>query len=218
MALERLKELCFLNGIELKDEHLEKFERYKELLKKWGRKINLTSILNDREIEEKHFFDSLLGLKAFEVYGFNPEGKSFCDVGSGAGFPGVPLAIVLKNSTFTLVESRHKKCVFLEQLRRELRLSNVKVSCCRIEEHEGDYDMLLMRAVKDPKNAVKMTEHLLKRGALLCIYRGKEEFKGELPEYKLRKVSLELAGVNFKRQFLIIHPPFSTSPLSKEES
>jgi len=204
MALERLKELCLLNGIELKEEHLEKFERYKELLKKWGRKVNLTSILSDREIEEKHFFDSLLGLKAFEVYDFNPEGKSFCDVGSGAGFPGVPLAIVLESSTFTLVESRHKKCVFLEQLKRELGLSNVKVSCSRIEEHEGDYDMLLMRAVEDPKGAVEITEHLLKRGATLCIYRGKEEFKGKLLGYKLRHVSLKLSGVSFKRHFLFI--------------
>ena len=204
MALERLRELCLLNGIELKDEHLEKFEKYKELLKKWGKKINLTSILSDREIEEKHFFDSLLGLKAFETYGFNPEGKSFCDVGSGAGFPGVPLAIVLESSTFTLIESRHKKCVFLEQLKRELGLSNVKVSCSRIEEHEGDYDMLLMRAVEDPKGAVEITEHLLKRGATLCIYRGKEEFKGELPGYKLRHVSLKLSGVSFKRHFLFI--------------
>jgi 16S rRNA (guanine527-N7)-methyltransferase len=204
MALERLRELCLLNGIELKEEHLEKFEKYKELLKKWGRKINLTSILSDREIEEKHFFDSLLGLKAFEVYGFNPEGKSFCDVGSGAGFPGVPLAIVLGSSTFTLVESRHKKCVFLEQLKRELGLSNVKVSCSRIEEHEGDYDMLLMRAVEDPKGAVEITEHLLKKKATLCIYRGKEEFKGELPGYELKHVSLKLSGVSFKRHFLFI--------------
>jgi 16S rRNA (guanine527-N7)-methyltransferase len=204
MALERLRELCLLNGIELKEEHIEKFEKYKELLKKWGRKINLTSILSDREIEEKHFFDSLLGLKAFEVYGFNPEGKSFCDVGSGAGFPGVPLAIVLGSSTFTLVESRHKKCVFLEQLKRELGLSNVKVSCSRIEEHEGDYDMLLMRAVEDPKGAVEITEHLLKRGATLCIYRGKEEFKGELPGYELKHVSLKFSGVSFKRHFLFI--------------
>ena len=204
MALERLKELCLLNGIELKDEQLEKFERYKELLKKWGKKINLTSILNDREIEEKHFFDSLLGLKAFEVYGFNPQGKSFCDVGSGAGFPGVPLAIVLENSSFTLVESRHKKCVFLEQLKRELGLSNVNVFCSRVEEHDGNYDILLMRAVKDPKGAVEITEHLLKKGALLCIYRGKEEFRGELLGYELRCISLRLSGVDFKRHFLFI--------------
>jgi len=114
------------------------------------------------------------------------------------------LAIVLESSTFTLVESRHKKCVFLEQLKRELGLSNVKVSCSRIEEHEGDYDMLLMRAVEDPKGAVEITEHLLKRGATLCIYRGKEEFKGELPGYELKHVSLKLSGVSFKRHFLFI--------------
>ena len=204
MALERLRELCLLNGIKLKDEHLEKFEKYKELLKKWGKKINLTSILSDREIEEKHFFDSLLGLKAFETYGFNPEGKSFCDVGSGAGFPGVPLAIVLESSSFTLVESRHKRCVFLEQLKRELELSNVRVSCCRIEDHDGNYDMLLMRAVKEPKRAVKMVSHLLRKGAILCIYRGKERFDKTLKGYHVKEIPLNTSAISYQRHFLFI--------------
>jgi len=114
------------------------------------------------------------------------------------------LAIVLESSTFTLVESRHKKCVFLEQLKRELELSNVSVSCCRIEEHEGDYDMLLMRAVEDPKRAVKIAEHLLRKGATLCIYRGKEEFKEKLSGYEVREFPLNVFGVNFKRHFLFI--------------
>jgi len=199
-----LKELCELNGIGIPESALAKFSAYKELLKKWGKKINLTSVLDDRGIEEKHFFDSLLGLKAFEVYGFNPHGKLFCDVGSGAGFPGIPLSIVLPDSKFVLVESKKKKCVFLEEVKRSLNLTNVSVLCSRIENVEERFDVLTMRAVKDPWTAVKITKRLLEKGALLCIYRGKESFKGNLDGYSCQEVEVRVKGVNFTRKFLFI--------------
>lgn len=202
--MERLKELCRLNGIEITEEALEKLAVYRELLKKWGKRINLTSLLTDREIEEKHFFDSLLGLIAFKKVGVSPHGKSFCDVGSGAGFPGVPLAVVMKDSNFTLVETRKKRCVFLEEVKRQLKLINASVICSRVEEVDGEFDLLLMRAVEDPKTAVEITEHLLERGALLCIYRGKEPFGREIPGYRVREIELKPKGVNFKRHFLFI--------------
>ncbi len=202
--MERLRELCHLNGIELTEEELKKFEVYRELLKKWGKRINLTSLLTDREIEEKHFFDSLLGLLAFKKAGIEVNEKSFCDVGSGAGFPGIPLAIAVKSSVFTLVEPRKKRCVFLEEVKRQLKLKNVSVQCSRIEQVSGDFDILTMRAVEDPESAVEITEHLLSKGALLCIYRGKEPFKGEIPGYRVKEIELEPKGVNFKRHFLFI--------------
>jgi len=204
VSLERLKELCKLNGIELSEKQYEKFERYRDLLKKWGKRINITSILNDKEIEEKHFFDSLLGLKALEIYGFDYHNKHLGDVGSGGGFPGVPLAIAIQDSTFDLVESRHKRCVFLEQVKRELKLSNVKVHCLRVESVDGNYDMLLMRAVEDPIEAIEITKHLLEKGAILCIYRGKERFSQKLPGYQIEEISFEPVGIAFKRHFLFI--------------
>ncbi len=202
--MERLRELCRLNGIPITDEELKKFEVYRELLKKWGKRINLTSILTDREIEEKHFFDSLLGLVAFERTGVDVNGKRFCDVGSGAGFPGIPLAVLLKDSEFTLVEPRKKRCVFLEEVKRQLGLKNVSVQCSRVEEVSGNFDILTMRAVEDPEGAVEITEHLLERGALLCIYRGKEPFGREIPGYRIREIEIEPEGVSFKRHFLFI--------------
>jgi len=202
--MERLRELCQLNGIPITEEELKKFEVYRELLKKWGKRINLTSLLTDREIEEKHFFDSLLGLLAFKEAEIEVEGKRFSDVGSGAGFPGVPLAVVVKSSVFTLVEPRKKRCVFLEEVKRQLKLKNVSVQCSRVEQVDGEFDILTMRAVEDPEGAVEITEHLLNKGALLCIYRGKEPFKGEIPGYRVREVEIEPEGVNFKRHFLFI--------------
>ncbi len=202
--MERLRELCRLNGIELKEEHYEKLEKFKELLKKWGRRINLTSLLEDREIEEKHFFDSLLGLKAFKEVGIDVEGVPICDVGSGGGFPGIPLSVVLETSPFTLVEPRKKRCVFLEEVKRQLKLKNVTVECKRIEEVDGDFRLLTMRAVEDPEDAVEITKHLLERGAVLCIYRGRESFEGELPGYKVSEVTVRPKGVDFIRRFLFI--------------
>jgi 16S rRNA (guanine527-N7)-methyltransferase len=202
--VERLRELCHLNGIELKEEHYGKLAEFKELLKKWGRRINLTSLLEDREIEEKHLFDSLLGLKAFKEAGIEVEGAPICDVGSGGGFPGIPLAVVLESSPITLVEPRKKRCVFLEEVKRRLGLKNVKVECRRIEEVDGDFKLLTMRAVEDPEDAVRITEHLLNKGATLCIYRGKESFKGELPGYRVKEITIEPEGVNFTRRFLFI--------------
>jgi 16S rRNA (guanine527-N7)-methyltransferase len=204
LSLERLRELCDLNDIELREEHILKFQKYKELLKRWGKKINITSILDDEGIEEKHFFDSLLGLKAFESLGLDFKNKTFLDVGSGGGFPGVPLSIVIEGSTFHLCESKHKKCVFLEQAKRELKLENVKVLCSRVEDLDGKYDFLLMRAVKDPLTAIKLTNHFLEKGSILCIYRGKEKFPENIEDYKVKEVSFSPKGVKFERHFLFI--------------
>ncbi|WP_456455428.1 16S rRNA (guanine(527)-N(7))-methyltransferase RsmG [Thermovibrio sp.] len=201
--MERLKELCRLNGIELPEGALGKFEEYKELLKKWGRRINLTSLLEDREIEEKHFFDSLLGLKAFERAGIELKGR-VCDVGSGAGFPGIPLAILKPDLEFLLVEPRKKRAVFLEEVKRRLSLNNVKVENKLIQEVNGDFNLLVMRAVKEPKEAVKLVSHLIERGAPLCIYRGKEGFKGQIKGYGLKEVEIKPLGVNFSRKFLFV--------------
>jgi len=201
--LERLKELCSINRIDLPEGALVKFKDYKELLKKWGKRVNLTSLLEDKEIEEKHFFDSLLGLKAFERAGIELKGR-ICDVGSGAGFPGIPLAIVKPDLEFLLVEPRKKRAVFLEEVKRRLSLSNVKVENKLIQEVSGDFNLLVMRAVKEPKEAVKLVSHLIKGGAPLCIYRGKESFKGEIKGYSLKEIEINPLGVNFNRKFLFI--------------
>jgi 16S rRNA (guanine527-N7)-methyltransferase len=68
----------------------------------------------------------------------------------------------------------------------------------------GNYDMLLMRAVEDPVEAIEITKHLLEKGAILCIYRGKERFSQKLPDYQIEEISFEPAGITFKRHFLFI--------------
>ena len=200
-----LENLCKLNNIPLSKVQMEKFNTYKELIKKWGKRINITSILDDKGIEVKHFFDSIIGIKAFEKAEIELKGKEIADVGSGGGFPGIPLAIMVPEAKFYLIEPRHKRVVFLEQVKRTLNLPNVEIIGKRAEEiKNGKFEILTMRAVEDPENAVKITENFLKEGAVLCIYRGKEPFEKEIEGFSIKKVNLDLKGVNLSRHFLFI--------------
>ncbi len=200
-----LKELCKLNGIEITNGQLEKFETYKNLMKKWGKRINITSILDDEGIEKKHFFDSLAGIIAFKKSKTPFKNKLIADIGSGGGFPGIPLAITVPESKFTLIEPRHKRVVFLEQVKRALNLHNVEIIGKRVEEiKDKKFDLLTMRAVENPKTATKLTEFLIKNGAILCIYRGKEPFLEKIANYKVKIIELNLKGVEFKRHFIFI--------------
>lgn len=112
----RLGELCEAEGIQLSEKQLGQFQRYMELLVEWNEKMNLTAITDPEGVTVKHFFDSLLLLKAVEV----PEGAKLIDVGTGAGFPGIPVAIARPDVQLTLLDSLNKRLVFLAEVCREL--------------------------------------------------------------------------------------------------
>ena len=119
---------------------LAELQRHYELLLRWNRVVNLTSIADPREIIERHFCESLF------LAGYLPAGElSIVDIGSGAGFPGVPVAILRPNCRITLVESRQRKAAFLKEVSREL--SNVQVLAQRLEEVQGRFEWGLSRAV-----------------------------------------------------------------------
>ena len=104
----RLSQLCEQEGISLSEKQLGQFQRYMELLVEWNRKMNLTAITDPEGVTVKHFYDSLLLLKAVEL----PEGASLIDVGTGAGFPGIPVAIARPDVKLTLLDSLNKRLVF----------------------------------------------------------------------------------------------------------
>lgn len=112
----RLGQLCEEEGFSLSEKQLSQFQRYMELLVEWNEKMNLTAITDPEGVTVKHFFDSLLFLKAVEL----PEGASLIDVGTGAGFPGIPLAIARPDIKLTLLDSLNKRLVFLAEVCREL--------------------------------------------------------------------------------------------------
>ena len=133
---------------EMTDLMINKFEKYAELLVEWNKKMNLTAITRPEEIAKKHFLDSLLLLDAYEI----PYGASGIDVGTGAGFPGVPLKIFRPDIKLTLLDSLNKRLIFLENL---IEILNVKAKlvhsraedASRKVEFREKYDVVVSRAV-----------------------------------------------------------------------
>lgn len=163
---EFIKETNLL-GINLTDEELAKFEEYKELLKEYNKKFNLTSITNDNEIYLKHFYDSLCIMKAQELL----NSSSLLDIGTGAGFPGIPVAIVNKDIKITLVESNKKKCEFLKVVKDSLNLQNVEIINARAEDfaktNREKFEVATSRAVANLSILLELEFPALSVGGVL---------------------------------------------------
>lgn len=129
------------------EEHGAEFAKYCELLLKWNRAYNLTAITEPDEIWDKHFLDSLVPLP------FLPENGTLLDVGSGAGFPGIPLKIARPSLSVTLLEATQKKCNFCEAVIRELGLKDIRVVHGRIPPEK--YDAAISRATTSLKELLK---------------------------------------------------------------
>ena len=129
-------------NISLSDTQKQQFETYANLLLEWNQRMNLTAITDRQDIYVKHFHDSLL-----LEYLYHPEG-TLMDVGSGAGFPGLPLAINNPDLQVTLLEPIEKRCSFLNHVVEQLKLNNVEVVRMRAEEFSGrTFNYVTSRAV-----------------------------------------------------------------------
>lgn len=162
-------------GVILSDQQADAFLVYLVELEKWNRKINLTAIRNEQDIVIKHFLDSLSYLN-----GFVPApGLRLLDMGSGAGFPAVPIKICHPELSVTMVESVHKKASFLRHIVRTLKLAEIVVIDKRTGElppsHHLFYDVVTARAFADMKAALSEGAPFLKPGGLMVLSRGPEE-------------------------------------------
>lgn len=145
MNFEELKQESSKTGIILNDEMIDKLDKYADLLKEWNEKMNLTAIVEKEEVIEKHFFDSLLLLNYVDKC------ETLADIGTGAGFPGMVIAIAKPEIKVTLIEPTGKRCTFLETIKKELSLDNVEIINQRAEEcvsiYREMYDVVTARAV-----------------------------------------------------------------------
>ncbi len=142
-----LNEDAEMLGVKLQQGQIQQFYDYMELLLKWNNKINLTAITEESEIIKKHFIDSLT------VQKYIKNANRIIDVGTGAGFPGVPLKILNEKIEMTLLDSLNKRLIFLEEVITSLKLKNVKIQHDRAEDagknenFRATYDVAISRAV-----------------------------------------------------------------------
>ncbi|MDH6603686.1 16S rRNA (guanine527-N7)-methyltransferase [Bacilli bacterium PM5-9] len=178
-------------NINLTSYQLEQFDKYFKVLVEWNEKMNLTSITEEEEVYEKHFYDCLL---VSQSYDFN--NQKICDVGAGAGFPSVPLKIVYPDLDITIVDSLDKRIKFLNVLSDELNLDNFKAVSQRAEEFAQDnreaYDLVLARAVARLNILVELCLPLVKVDGYFVALKGKQALE-ELDEAKL---GIEKLGAN----------------------
>ncbi len=158
-------------GFDLSEEDINRFAVYLEELKRWNKVHNLTAIERDEEIVRRHFLDSLSLARCFEDIGVAWKGKDVVDVGSGAGFPGVPLKIYLKDINLYLIESVGKKCSFLEFLKVRLGLSWT-VLCQRAQSVNRKFHIAVSRALGKFEEVAPLLEDLATEWVF--IMKGKE--------------------------------------------
>jgi len=177
-------------------------------LKKWNKAYNLTGLKNDEDIIIKHFLDSLLYLKVM------PDGEiKVADVGSGAGFPGIPIKIIRPEIGMYLIESSGKKSAFLRHIIRELELKKIEVIEKRIEEIKVNQelslpvDIAVTRALFSIKDFIKKASHIVKQGGILILNKGpkvKEELK-IIKDIKYEIVTVNLPLSDIKRNIVIVN-------------
>lgn len=178
-------------GLDLDDGQLVEFEKYLHLIQEWNEKMNLTAITDDSGIWEKHFYDSLVPF-------LHTEFETLCDVGSGAGFPGIPLAIAYPKRAFTLVEPLGKRCRFLEEVCTQLHLDNVTIVNERAEDyvrnHRAAFDAVSARAVARLSILLELCIPLLKTDGVFIALKGanaREELANAKPALEALHVRLE---------------------------
>jgi len=168
----QLEKLINETDLQVTDEQKELLVKYVELLDKWNRVYNLTSIRNPSDMLVKHIMDSLM-------VGSVLKGENFIDVGTGPGLPGIPLAILYPEKNFVLLDSLGKRITFLRQVVYLLKLENVTPIQERVEKYEGEkpFDGILSRAFSSLNDMVTWCQHLItsEEGRFIAL-------KGQYPQ------------------------------------
>lgn len=191
-------------GISLTETICERFFRYYRLLIEWNEKFNLTSLVEPRDVAIKHFIDSLTCLLVHNPAG----GARVVDIGTGAGFPGLPVKIVREDLLCTLVESTGKKVSFLRQVAGALGMADVEVACGRAEElahqarYRASFDLALARAVAPLPVLLEYALPFLRTGGYFIALKG----PGVQEELPASGNALNVLGGNVKKIITVFLP------------
>ncbi len=193
--------------INITDEKYEKFMTFYEILIEWNKNMNLTSITDFEDVFIKHFYDSLCLVKGIEL-----NNQKILDVGSGAGFPGIPLKIIFDDLDITIIDSLNKRIKFLESLTKALDIK-VRLIHGRVEEHQfkNHYDIVTARAVSNLQVLTELCLPFAKVGGVFIALKGpkyKEEYENSKNAIRVLGgkllTSVEYEVVNQKRALVII--------------
>lgn len=213
--LENFKEGLTDLGISLSEEQLTQFIKYYELLIEKNRVMNLTAITDFDEVVQKHFLDSLSLVKVLEE---KPVGK-ILDMGTGAGFPGIPIKIAFPDCSMTLVDSVNKKIGFIQEAVQVIGLHNVEAIHGRVEDlghdvsHREQYDLVVSRAVAALPVLVEYCLPFVKLGGAFLSYKSvkvDEELSAGKKAIQVlggrikKDVRFQLPGTEIERAFLLI--------------
>ena len=200
---EELKKI----GITLSAYQLDKLEKFYKLLVEWNNKINLTRIIDKEDVYLKHYYDSITINKVIDLN----EVETLCDVGSGAGFPGIVLKIFYPHLKITLVDSLQKRVNYLNEIIKELDLKDISAIHERGEDHKEKYDVVTARAVANIEKLTTYTMHLLKKDGLLIALKGNideelnEEVKNRLSKkYKIVKIEKFLLPIENSNRSIVV--------------
>jgi len=185
----------------LSESQLKKFSELQELYKHWNEKINVISRKDIDHLMERHVLHSLA---IANIIDFKKD-SNIIDVGTGGGFPGIPLAIFYPGTNFLLVDSIGKKIKVVNEIASAINLNNVEAIQSRAEDVKGEFDFVVSRAVAPIKDICKWTNHLIKPGLTNLMHNGWLLLKGgdlkeEIKESNRKAVIFEISSF-FKEEF-----------------
>lgn len=224
---EKLNELLKSIGISLEKRQLCQFIDYYKLLVEWNEKINLTAITDFEEVCLKHFTDSLCLIRMYSSFDGLKDAfseKTLCDVGTGAGFPGIPLKILLPDLSVTLFDSLDKRIGFLNTVIKELGLDGIKAvhgraeDLARLPEYREAFDYSAARAVAALPVLSEYCIPFVKKGGTFIAYKSDVSEELSLSEFAIttlggkltKKESFFLPGTDMNRTILFIDKVGST--------
>jgi 16S rRNA (guanine527-N7)-methyltransferase len=188
-------------ALKLSDQMIDQLMTYLNLVEKWNRVYNLTAIRERDQMIKLHFLDSLSILNHVHV-------KNILDVGSGAGFPGIVLAITKPELKVTVMDSVNKKTTFMQQVKSELALTNLDVVNSRVEDYQPItlFEAVTSRAFSNLKNMMSLTQHTLQKEGVWLAMKSKD-VKEELEEFEKNQytlIPLEVPFINAERYLVIL--------------
>ncbi len=193
-------------GLKASERTVQLFARYAELLGKWNRVYNLTAIRSDAEILTHHLLDSASLVPQLKAIA--PTAGSVLDVGSGGGLPAVPIAILCPEIRVLAVDAVGKKAAFIQQVAIELGLRNLRAEHVRVEELEGEFDVVTSRAFASLGDFTQLTHHLLGKQSVWLAMKGVQSSveESELAEQIRieRVIELTVPGLNEERHLYVM--------------